>query len=142
MTDRLARTHIPMSSKRTVSERQHGVCKCGCGTPIFGTKGKIHWDHEPALRLRDIAPDGKDYIPRQNNPAYLDALCVTAHQAKTNGTGATTAGRDTGKIKKERKRNKPPKIKKRIASRPMASCGTFQKGKKMQSRPFQQRRNP
>lgn len=119
LTDRPARKHIPMAVKRLVSIRQNGVCKCGCGTPIFG--GKIHWDHEPALRLRDLSEDG-DYIPHQNDPVYLDAICVPAHKAKTNGFG-TTAGRDTGKIKKERKRNKPPKVKKRWASRPMQSCG-------------------
>lgn len=136
--DRPARKHIPMAVKRQVSIRQNGVCKCGCGTPIFG--GKIHWDHEPALRLRDISPDGTDYVPHQNDPAYLDALCIPAHKAKTNGFG-TTAGCDTGKIKKERKRNKPPKVKKRWASRPMQSCGKMlPKGHPLRSRPFQRRK--
>lgn len=113
------RKAVPQYVRLIVAERQGGVCKCGCGTPIWtGKKCNVQWDHEPALRLRDIDVVAGDYIPPQHDPRYLDGLCRDAHQAKTNGTGASTAGTDTGKIKKERKRMKgPKKFKKRIQSR-------------------------
>lgn len=113
--DRPKRKYIPLAVKRAVANRQHWVCKCGCGTEIVHRK--VHWDHEPALRLRDIAADGSDYLPPQNDPDYLDALCPEAHHAKTHGTGASTAGTDIGKIKKERKRCRPPKPKQRMHNR-------------------------
>lgn len=113
--ERPNRKYIPLSVKRAVANRQRWVCKCGCGAAI--ENGKVHWDHEPALRLRDVSPDGSDYIPPQNDPDYIDALCPASHHAKTHGTGASTAGTDIGKIKKERKRNKPQKLKTRIPAR-------------------------
>jgi hypothetical protein len=111
--DRPARKHIPIAVKRAVARRQNGVCQCGCGTVIFSdslgsrtASPNIQWDHDPALRLRDVNRRKTDYVPRQNDPNYLVARCRPSHRAKTSGTGATTAGTDTGKIKKERKRAK------------------------------------
>lgn len=109
MDDRPKRRAIPVAVKRAVCARQNGVCKCGCGMvvsekPKTGTK----FDHRPPLRLRDLSQDG-DYTPHQHSADHIDALCRESHDRRTFGTGATTAGTDTGLIKKERKRGKPPK---------------------------------
>lgn len=125
------RKYIPLAVKRAVGNRQHWVCKCGCGTEI--AVGKVHWDHEPALRLRDISPDGSDYIPPQNDPDYLDALCPVAHRAKTSGTGASTAGTDVGKIAKERRRDRPARL---TPKRP------WPKGQKLRGKPFPKKMPP
>lgn len=126
--DRPKRKYIPLAVKQAVANRQDWLCKCGCGTSI--ASGKVHWDHEPALRLRDIAPDGLDYIPPQNDPDYIDALCPEAHHAKTRGTGATTAGTDIGKIKKERRRSRKPKFKRPIPARPFQPKGSVKFARK------------
>lgn len=123
------RRAIPVGTKRAVCDRQGGVCKCGCGMPVSekpstGTK----FDHRPPLRLRDISADGTDYVPHQHSADYIDAICAEEHQRRTNGTGATTAGTDTGYIKKERKRNKPEKLKR-----------AWGPSRKLQSRGFDKR---
>jgi hypothetical protein len=114
------RKHIPLWVKKAVVERQGGLCLCGCGAAVsWKPKTETHFDHEPALRLRQINRRGTDYIPPQHSIPHLDARCPASHRVKTSGSGATTAGTDAGKIKKERKRGKPPKPKRRWGSRPM-----------------------
>ena len=114
MTGRPKRKAIPKRIQIAVAASQGGVCKCGCGTLIVweGRKCSVQWDHNPALRLRDVAPDGRDYIPPQLDPDYIDGRCRPSHKVKTSGTGATIAGTDLGKIVKERKRNRKPRFKK------------------------------
>jgi hypothetical protein len=118
------RRNIPIAVKRAVAQRQGGICLCGCKTPIW-TKQKcnVQWDHDPALRLRDVNRRKSDYIPAQHDPDYIVGRCGASHAAKTHGRGATTAGTDAGKIKKERKREKlhraPNKPKRGWLSRPL-----------------------
>lgn len=104
------RLYIPLAIKREAARRQNGVCPCGCGTPVWKdakeTKPNLQLDHDPALRLRDVNEEWTDYIPAQLDPAYLVWRCADSHGAKTRGRGATTAGTDAGKIKKERWREK------------------------------------
>lgn len=122
------RKAIPVRVKRAVVERQGGICKCGCGQPVsWKPKTNTHFDHEPALRLREL--NNGDYIPGQHSMAHIDAICPESHHAKTHGTGATTAGTDTGKIKKERKRARPPKPKRTWPSRDIPAR-PFEKRKK------------
>lgn len=103
--DRPPRRAIPVRIKRQVCERQNFLCRGDCGRPVDPRpRRQTHFDHSPALRLRDISLDGRDYIPHQHSPEHIDALCPECHHAKTRGTGATTAGSDIGKIKKERHR--------------------------------------
>lgn len=124
-TDRPPRRTTPAAVRRAVVDRQDGFCKCGCGQRVhWWHKTNTHFDHEPALRLREINADGTDYIPPQHDPDYIDARCPESHAAKTHGTGATTAGTDIGKIKKERKRARAPQPKRPIPSQ------TFRKGKR------------
>lgn len=105
--DRPARKAIPAAVRRAVVERQGGACRCGCGEVVSARHdGKSRFDHEPALRLRDVNRRRTDYSPAQHHPDYIDALTPACHDRKTRGTGATTAGTDVGKIKKERKRER------------------------------------
>lgn len=152
------RKHIPIAAKREVSTRQGDGCKCGCGRMVRGwTMGTqrevwgtgIHWDHEPALRLRDVNRKGTDYIPRQNDPKYLVARCAESHKIKTIGAGTSRkrsmAGTDIGKITKERGRVRAAAAK---PSRPVPRASRGVKGasgpqkrpqwvsRKIQSRPF------
>lgn len=124
------RRAIPIRTKREVCARQGGVCPCGCGLrvsekPRTGTK----FDHRPALRLRDVNAEWTDYIPPQHSAEHIDAICAEEHQRRTNGTGATTAGTDTGYIKKERKRSRAPKPKRKWPKRKMKSGNRFPKKK-------------
>lgn len=97
------RRTIPIRVKRAVVERQAGFCKCGCGQMVSAEpKTDTTFDHEPALRLRDVNPGLNDYIPPQHSQRHIDALRTACHHIKTHGTGATTAGTDIGKIKKAR----------------------------------------
>lgn len=120
--DRPPRKTVPVRIRRIVCERQTWRCKCGCGDVVYAAHGQgTHFDHEPALILRDINEAGDDYIPGQLDPVYLDAYANISHaKAKTSGSGATTAGTDIGKMKKERKRGRPPKPKRKIPSRPFS----------------------
>lgn len=121
-TMRPKRRDIPRAVKKAVCERQDNVCKGrGCSEPVhYLPRSRTAFDHNPALRLRDVRSDGTDYEPAQRDGDYIDPLCFRCHAAKTHGTGATTAGTDTGKIKKERKRAKPAKRKPVWAKRKMA----------------------
>lgn len=115
------RKYIPMGVRRESARNQGGICGCGCGIAIWAdakeTKSNCDWDHEPALRLRNVNRRRTDYVPAQLDPRYIVARCPSSHDAKTHGTGATTAGTDTGKIKKERKRDRAPKPKRQWQSR-------------------------
>lgn len=127
------RLHIPIGTKREVAARQGGLCACGCGL-IFaafvavGPVGRwsivhrsgVQWDHDPALRLRDVNRMGTDYLPPQLAPFYIVARCRRSHARKTHGTGATTAGTDAGKIRKERRASRKSRPKRKIQSRGFA----------------------
>lgn len=120
------RTHMPIAVKREVSLRQEYRCKCGCGQHVSAVpKSNTNFDHRPPLRLRDINADGTDYDPPQHSAEHIDAICKTEHDRRTFGTGATTAGTDFGAIKKERKRNKPPRLKRKMPSRPFGPGRKF-----------------
>ena len=136
MADRPKRKAIPIAVKRIVIARQDGICKCGCSAvmALHYQECHPHFDHEPALRLRAVNGAGTDYEPPQLDPRYIDARCPESHHAKTHGTGATTAGTDIGKIKKERKRSKATKPTRKIHSpgfakirRPMRSANRWPK---------------
>ena len=106
------RKAIPLWVKRHVVGAQGGLCVCGCGQAVsVKARTDTHFDHEPALILRKVNQRKTDYIPPQHHPDYIDARCPLSHKIKTSGSGATTAGTDIGKMKKERKRNRPPKPK-------------------------------
>lgn len=112
------RKAIPKWVKRLVVERQNGVCVCGCGQAVSAEVGtNTHFDHEPALALRNVNRRRTDYIPPQFSPSHIDARCPGSHKIKTSGSGATTAGTDIGKIARERKRDRPPRMKRKWPKR-------------------------
>lgn len=80
----------------------------------------LHWDHHPALGLREVK-DGV-MIPAPNDPRYIRPMRQADHRTKTSGTKATSAGSDQHIIAKVKRLNgeKPRK----------------RKGRPMQSRPF------
>lgn len=101
------RRRIPMRIRREVVRRQRGLCKCGCGEPVFAEEGKgTHLDHEPALRLRALNRKKNDYKPHQHSPDHIDAYAHISHAKKKTSGHGTVAGSDIGKIVKERKRAK------------------------------------
>jgi len=126
------RKAIPKSVRMEVCQRQLFLCaRCHVRAVHYLPGTETEFDHEPALRLRNIAEDGSDYDPPQNHPGYIDALCEPCHAAKTHGSGATTAGTDAGKIKKERRRLRskrkykwaPRKMPKRVVKWPKRKMG-------------------
>lgn len=100
---------------------------------------KIEYDHFPCLWERKVNRSGTDYIPPQNDPAYITPKPAGEHAVKTNGTKATSAGSDThrrahGKRLAEknaeftsamqskqrgRKKSGPRRPKRKIPSRPL-----------------------
>jgi hypothetical protein len=149
MTARPKRRAIPMAVKRAVAERQNCLCKCGCRKLVMVTYGRravfmagIHFDHQPALRLRDVNAAGTDYDPPQHSARHIDARCAQSHRVKTSGAGASIAGSDLGKIVKERRRGRPQKPKRtwplqKVNRTGKASSGLVARsGGKIPSRPF------
>jgi hypothetical protein len=127
MTDRPKRKKIPLAVKLAACERK--LCE------LLGCE-RIEYNHEPALIFRDVTPDGKDYVPAQNDPAYIDPISAEAHSRHTNGTAATSYGsvkHGAAKVKRIRGETKqgpvkkipqranpwPPKGSRHLASRPM-----------------------
>ncbi len=75
---------------------QEGECK-ECGQkfwPSEALKSQIQFDHRPPLSERE--PDGLDYTPKANDPAYIEALHKACHAKRTYGgdAKATTLGTD------------------------------------------------
>ena len=86
---RLPRRHVPLATQLAVALRQLGFVK-------------PQLDHDPALGLRERAPDG-GYIPDEHSPDHLVWRDAEEHAVKTRGNGATTAGSDVGNMRHLRK---------------------------------------
>jgi len=94
-------------------------CKCqGCGFRLH--KGKVRFDHRPPLEQRKLNRAKTDFIPKQHNPLFIDALDIECHQFRTTGRkpGAlktvTTLGSDVhiaAKLRRMLRRGKKPKRK-------------------------------
>lgn len=121
--DRPPRKGIPDRIKRLVVERQGGICPCGCGAAVgWKRHGKTtRFDHTPAIFLRLVNEAGDDYEPPQLDPNYIVARCLESDERRRSGgkARATTAGRDTNAMAKQREREKPPEPKRQWSSRPM-----------------------
>lgn len=85
------------------------------------------FDHTPAIFLRPVNAVGDDYEPPQLDPDRIVARCLESDERRRSGgkMRATTAGRDTNAMAKQRKRDKPPKPKRRWGSRPMGQSRGF-----------------
>lgn len=93
------RTYMPAAVKRAVRRRQGDKCTCGCGRDIG--RGFIY-DHHPQLAVREVNADGTDYIPPQNDPAYIVARCRDSDAPKTSRDAS-----NRGKVRRLRGENKP-----------------------------------
>jgi hypothetical protein len=62
--------------------------------------GGVEWDHAPALALRIVDPVTGEMSPHPNDPRYIQPLRQAAHDLKTFGRPATTAGSDIGNAAK------------------------------------------
>ena len=82
---RLPRRKVPLAIALKVALRQLGF-------------KKPELDHDPALGLRELTPDGK-YIPDEHDPDHLVWREAEDHAVKTRGNGATTAGSDVGNMR-------------------------------------------
>lgn len=118
--DRPLRKGISDHIKRLVCERQNGFCLCGCGQNVeWKRHGKTtRFDHTPAIFLRIVNDAGDDYVPPQLDPDYIVARCLESDEKRRSGgkSRATTAGRETNGMAKQRKREKPPKLKRKWGS--------------------------
>lgn len=135
---RQLRKKIPLSVKVEAC-----LVRLGFTLEEIRTPGAIHWDHDPALGLRDQieTPAGIVFDPDQHDPRHIVPRRAEPHKVKTNGAGATCADGDTHKIGKARRLSKsqaafrarllakaagepppaPQKPKRKWASRPMRS---------------------
>jgi 5-methylcytosine-specific restriction endonuclease McrA len=107
------RKAIPATIKIEVFLRQKGLCMECCNS----IEESAEYDHRPALILRPVNPAGTDYMPRQLDPDYIEALHGECHQKRTTGRkpGAertiTTKGSDIHLAKKFRQLERGPKPK-------------------------------
>lgn len=140
MTDRPKRRGIPDRVKKEVVARQGGICLCGCNRDVEWKAHKLttRFDHTPAIFLRPINDAGTDYEPPQLDPRYIVARCIESDEARRSGgkARATTAGRETNAVAKQRKRDKPPKPKRARGSRPFKGRSQWPTGRKIQSAKF------
>lgn len=89
---KLTRPHMPDSVKLAAALLQGIV---GPDGQVLH-KGDGHWDHDPALELRQF--DGKKYTPDANDPNFIRYMAKPGHDKKTHGPGGekriTTKGGD------------------------------------------------
>jgi hypothetical protein len=69
---------------------------------------EVEWDHDPALGLRKWDEAAGDFIPPQGSPKHITVRLIDAHDKKTNGTKATSAGSDKSRIAKVARLRKEP----------------------------------
>lgn len=138
---RLPRPHIPIEAKCRVALRQIGE-KCPdsvieknhrklrlllneslnrLSSALGCTVDELRLDHNPALAVRDKvrnrAGDIVEYIPGASNPDFLVYRSVHAHHIKTNVRGDGAQFPDRVLIKRERRRDRPPRRKVKIKGR-------------------------
>lgn len=136
---RLPRPHVPLSVRVMVAMRQLGItCEVRDGTwsslladllpKLALTLGcevkELRLDHNPALAVRvKVHNKGGDiigYIPHANDPDHLIYRTKQNHHIKTNVSGDGAQFPDRVLIKRERRRERPPRArpKKAWPSRP------------------------
>lgn len=138
-SDRPKRKAIPVRVKRAVVERQSHLCACGCCYSVSeNPNADTQFDHEPCLALREVAPDGKDYIPAQLDPAHIFAKRTACHRAKTSHPRGPHTSIDSdqhaiAKVRRLRGENKP-KTNRTWPTRKLSSAPFSKKARPMQKR--------
>lgn len=77
------RKAIPAMTKVTCVLNQDGKCSCGKKLMPDG----IDFDHTPSLNQRDYDTEAGDFIPPQNDAAFIIARHTDCHAVKTFGLG-------------------------------------------------------
>lgn len=78
---------------------------------MFGEEQQVALDHQPPLRVRAFRPRTGKYTPDANDPEHLIYRTVEDHKLKTNVRGDHGQFPDRVLIKRERKRERGPKLK-------------------------------
>lgn len=138
---RLYRPHIPLSVRLDVVHRQ--LQRMGKETIVFESETKasqlagllrflahqlgceakdLRLDHDPALCNRQQFRNGRGeivrYVPDANDPNHLIYRTKADHDIKTRVRGPGAQFSDLALLRREKKRQRPPKPKKKLASRP------------------------
>lgn len=79
------RKAIPDMTKVTCVLNQDCRCGCGCGARLQAPD--IAFDHRPPLSQRDYDTEAGDFIPGQNDTAFLRAIRKRCHDQQTFGPG-------------------------------------------------------
>lgn len=96
---------------------------------------EFQFDHTPALCLRDWDPETGDFIPPQNDSAFIVVRTKDDHHVKTFGTKATTYGSDIWERAKDRRLQKDQEdFRRRLLAKEPGK--PREKSGKIQSRPF------
>lgn len=103
MPSQRPRKHFPISVRDFILDRQKMLCDCGCGQEL--QLGRIDFNHDPPLKLREWIEEKGDYDPPQNDPAYLFAMVREHHRERTHHPRGphTTIDSDLHAINKVRK---------------------------------------
>lgn len=92
------RPDIPKRVKAAVLLDQGGKCR---RTGVKLEKGNTQFNHIPELWERQFDTERWDTIPAANNPVFIEAVTIGAHDKITNGPGGekriTTAGSGAGR---------------------------------------------
>lgn len=109
------RKTIPLATKLAVVIRQKACAPDG--VPFSADDvGKINFDHRPALEQRPYDTEAGDFIPPQNDPAFIEAIRKGTHGHRTFGRkeGAektvTTRGSDIGEAARARRIQRSQRI--------------------------------
>jgi len=99
------RPPMPVRVKLDVVIRQEGKCKA-TGQKL-GELKNTNFDHRPALFERKFDTGTNDTIPPANDPGFIEAITVAAHDVRTNGCGGekrvSTVGSDAHRRAKVRR---------------------------------------
>lgn len=77
------RKNIPAMTKVACVLNQDGRCSCGLKLTPDGTQ----FDHKPALTYRDYDTEAGDFIPPQNDAAFIIAKHTHCHKVSSVGPG-------------------------------------------------------
>lgn len=137
------RKSIPDKLKLEIYLEHNGRC-ARTGKKLGHYSRQTEYNHNPPLKLRAINEDGTDYVPPQLDPAYIEPLMPSVHDAVTNGDDSLEKGHmlrkdyDKARISKtKRVRESHGDFRKRQASK---QCGQKrERSGKWPSRPFGKR---
>jgi hypothetical protein len=60
------------------------------------TRAGVEFDHTPPLAMREVRPDGTDWIPSQHDPRHLTPRLKAQHREKTHGRRGESKLSSTG----------------------------------------------